>query len=467
MNVFTWTVKDILKASKGTLLTGTDNIVCQNISIDSRKIEKSGLYIAIKGKKHDGHTFIRDVIDRGALCVMAEKKFGDTFDIKKIIQMGVSLVLVENTTKALGDLAAFNRKRSNVKLIAITGSNGKTTTRAITESVISKKFNTLATSGNFNNEIGLPLTLLRLNSGHKCAVVELGMNRPGEISYLSKISSPDIGIITNIGYAHLEGAGGIKGVAKAKKELLYEIDSKGTAILNADDMELLKAGKETGVNTFFYGFSKDSDITAKTLEMKNSSTDFSLVTPIGKIFVSVKIPGLFMVKNALAAASAGYLMGVGLENIKKGIENFIPEVSRMKVIKTESEINIIDDTYNANPDSVKEALKTLKLLKGNNCSFAVLGDMYELGKYAEELHYDVGVFAVKSGVTKLYLTGSHASCVAEGALAENMKREDIIIDCQAGLMGKINHDVKSGFWILVKGSRAMKMEKIVRGIVSG
>ena len=399
------------------------------------------------------------------MCVIAEEKYADLFDIKKIKQMGVSLILVENTTKALGDLAAFNRKRSKVKLIAITGSNGKTTTRAITESIISKKFNTLATSGNFNNEIGLPLTLLRLNSTHKCAVVELGMDKPGEIAYLSKISAPDIGVITNIGYAHLEGVGGIEGVLKAKKELLYEIDSKGTAILNADDTALLCAGKEININTLFYGFSKKSDITAESLEIAKYTTSFKLITPSGKVPVLIKSPGLFMVKNALAAASAGYIMGVDLENIKKGIENFIPEVSRMKIIKTKSGLNIIDDTYNANPDSVKEAVKTLKLLKGNNCGFVVLGDMCELGKYAEKLHYDVGAFiAANSGITKLYLTGDHAVDIAKGALSENMKEDNINIDCKDALVKKIIQDIKPGCWILVKGSLVMKMAEIVNNL---
>ena len=270
---------------------------------------------------------------------------------------------VKNTTKALGDLACFHRKRANASVVAITGSNGKTTTREMTATVARQRFATLSSQGNFNNEIGLPLTLLKLNHGHKWAVVELGMNAPGEIARLGEICMPDIGVITNIGPAHLEGVGSIEGVMRAKGEILDKIKAGGTAVLNSDDHRVMHLAGKTSSDVIFYGISGETTIRAEAIVEKDLCTSFRLALPEETIGIDLKIPGIFMVSNALAAAAVGYKLGLSAKEIKAGLEDFKPIGQRMNILHTSAGINLIDDTYNANLASMEAALKTLITLK--------------------------------------------------------------------------------------------------------
>ena len=458
-----WTTAEILEATKGDLLCGSIKHTFEGVSIDSRTISANELFIAIKGDVHDGHSFVSDVIAGGVrgLVISNDKDFdtaGADWQNKDIV-----CVVVNDTTKALGDLASFNRRRTNVSVVAITGSNGKTTTKEMTASVVSTRYKILSTKGNYNNEIGLPLTLLDLKSSHQWAVLELGMNRPGEIDRLSEICIPDIGVITNIGSAHLEGLGSIEGVMNAKGELLKRIKPEGTAVLNADDSRAFYLAAKTSREVFYFGLSKDARIRALDINETAAGISFTLALPEERISIKLRVHGGFMVSNALAAASVGYIIGLSLEEIKAGLEYFQPVKGRVNIFDIRG-VHIIDDTYNANPDSMEVAIKTLNLLKGKNRGIFVAGDMFELGRYSESMHREIGSLSARSNIAKLYITGEFAEAVANGAIGEDKNSMDIFIGSREEILEDLKKWLLPGDWVLVKGSRAMGMEKIVEGL---
>lgn len=460
-----WKTDDILNATLGDVVCGKGRDVFSNISIDSRNISDNNLFVAIIGERHDGHDFLLDVLAAGVSgCIIAEKKL-NALPVSEWETRNITCIAVKDTTAALGDLARFQRRRSSASVIAITGSSGKTTTRRIVSSVMAQKFETVSTIGNFNNEIGLPLTLFQLSRHHEQAVVELGMNHFGEIKKLARIAEPDVGIITNIGPAHLEGVGSVDGVMKAKGELLPEIKKTGLAILNADDERILKLADQAATPVLFYGLSEKADVTARDIETNAAGTTFTLVLPEETISVRVSAPGTFMVLNALAAAAAGYHAGVSILEIKAGIEAFQPGRGRMNTIEKNG-IHIIDDTYNANPDSMKSAIHTLLALKKKNRGFVVLGDMLELGDYADILHREIGERVSTSDITRLYITGSYSDAVKKGALDGNMATDNIITGTHAEILEHLKTDLTAGDWVLVKGSRGMKMETIIQGLIN-
>jgi UDP-N-acetylmuramoyl-tripeptide--D-alanyl-D-alanine ligase len=460
-NRILWTTADILEATGGEFICGDLNYGFSGISIDSRSILADELYVAIKGEIHDGHSFAEDVIRQGISGLVIHKEKLKDLPIHEWEKNTTICLAVNNTTKALGDLASFHRKRANVPVVAITGSNGKTTTREMTAAVVGQRFPTLASRENFNNEIGLPLTLLKLDHGHKCAVVELGMNAPGEIARLAEICMPDIGVITNIGPAHLEGVGSIEGVMHAKGELLDKIKAGGTAVLNADDHRVLHLAEKASANVIFFGLSDEATSRAEAILETDRGISFTLVLPEETITIGLKIPGIFMVSNALAAAAVGYKLGLSAKDIKTGLEDFKPAGGRMNILHTDRGINLIDDTYNANPGSMEAALKTLSTLKKNNRGIFIAGDMFELGKHAKSMHETVGAMAASSNISKLYATGEFAISVADGAILGGMKSKNIFIGNKKEILNDLPGYLKTGDWVLVKGSRAMGMEEIV------
>ncbi len=464
MQPLPWTIQDILDATGGSLLCGSNAAYFSGISIDSRNISQKDLFVAIAGKNHDGHGFIRDTVQNGIRGFLVNLSAAPKLPVNEWTASGISCVAVDDTTFSLGDLASYQLKRSKSSVVAITGSNGKTTTREMTASVVEKKFSTLSTHGNFNNEIGLPLTLFKLSDSHQWAVLELGMNRPGEISRLASICTPDVGVITNIGPAHLEGVGSIEGVMNAKGELLDEIKQGGTAILNTDDPRVHQLSKKTSRNIILFGLSENASIRGRSIRNVGLGLSFSLSTPDGSIDINLNMPGDFMVSNALAAAAVGYHLGLSLDEIKDGLEKFIPVKGRMNILTTKQGIHIIDDTYNANPESMKASIKTLMSLKNGKNSFLVTGDMNELGEEADSLHKNIGSLAAKLEVTKLYASGKFAEAVAEGAETEAMNPERIFIGTKEEIIKDLMNHLKPGDWVLIKGSRAMEMEKIVQGL---
>lgn len=458
-----WNTAHILKSVGGILLSGNPDTVFSGISIDSRTISANDFFIAIEGEVHDGHLFTRDVIAKGVQGLMiSEKKIGN-LPCEEWKKQGISCIAVKDTIRALGDLAAYRRKSSGVSLVAVTGSNGKTTVRQMLSSIFSIKYRILSTKGNFNNEIGLPLTLLELEPEHEWAVVELGMNRPGEIRRLARICQPDIGIITNIGPAHLEGLGSLEAVARAKGELLEEMSSRGIAVLSADDPACTDLAEQTVQETITFGFAEEAQVKAVSKKRQGKNISFIMEISPEMVPVDLRSPAEFMISNALAAAAAAYGADFSPKMIARGLSYFRPVEGRMNIYKSSRGFHIIDDTYNANPASVKAALRTLALVKQGR-GIAVLGDMLELGRQTDSLHKEIGMFCAASGIEKLFLTGSFAETVAEEARKNGMNRSNICIAGKEEILAELKRILQAGDWVLIKGSRGMKMEVIPEGL---
>jgi UDP-N-acetylmuramoyl-tripeptide--D-alanyl-D-alanine ligase len=340
----------------------------------------------------------------------------------------------------------------------------------MTAAVLRRRFSTLATKGNFNNHIGMPLTLLQLRPEHEWAVLELGMNHPGEIRTLGNICLPDIGIITNVAAAHIEGLGSIEGVARAKGELLQTIRTGGTAIINGEDPHVQQLvsrpfSKDHLQQVLRFGFGENMDIRADSLHDTGNGTRFTLQLPDEHIDVHLKLPGTFMVLNALAAAGAGYVCGVSTPDIRMGLEQFTGVPGRMHIIQTPCGIHIIDDTYNANPGSMQAAITTLTTLRQLHNGFLVVGDMYELGHESAKQHARIGQLAALQGVSGLFITGRFADEVAEGARNAGLSPERIFIGSKDAIVKQLICHLKTGDWLLIKGSRAMAMETMVQKLI--
>jgi UDP-N-acetylmuramoyl-tripeptide--D-alanyl-D-alanine ligase len=459
-----WTVNEILKATGGELLCGGKEQRFETVGIDSRSISTGDVFVALVGTVHDGHRFIKDVLQRGVAGLVVDRQKAKHLPLAQWQAQGVACMGVADTTRALGDLAAFHRRRADAAVIAITGSNGKTTTRQMTAEVVARKFNTLATVGNYNNQIGVPLTLLRLRPEHRWAVVELGTNRPGEIARLAEICAPDIGVITNIGPAHLEGLGSLDGVMREKAQLIAHLKAGGKAVLNADDRRVLRIATQTNREVLLFGRSENARIRATAVSETMAGISFNLDLPQESLRVDLKVPGQFMVINALAAAAVGHLLGLSAADLKGGLEKFKPAWGRMNIFQTINGIHIIDDTYNANPESMSAAIAILKSLGAGHRSILVAGDMLELGKQTEAFHRQAGGRAAAAGISRLWATGDFAGAVAAGARDAGMKAEQIFTGSQEQVLGKLQKSLQPGDWVLVKGSRGARMDRVVNGL---
>jgi UDP-N-acetylmuramoyl-tripeptide--D-alanyl-D-alanine ligase len=460
-----FTVKELLQATAGRLLCGKMQQRFAGISIDSRSITPQDLFVAIRGERHDAHDFVESVVLNGVKGLIIQQGSEGRFPLSQWSSSGLVCIKVEDTTQALGGIGAFHRNRSDISMVTITGSNGKTTTRAMTTAVVSQRFQTHATQGNLNNEIGLPLTLLGLTPRHQVAVVEIGMNHPGEIARLADICIPDVGVITNVAPAHLEGLGSIEAVKEAKGELLDKIHPQGTAILNADDPKVMELAQKVTNRLILFGSKPNAAIRSYGLEEKEGLIQFELVLPGERISVTLPTPGRFMVDNALAAAAVGYQLGLSAQEIKQGLETFTPVHGRLNLLTIEPSIHIIDDTYNANPGSMKAAIQTWRTLKKHHRGILILGDMLELGQQSETLHYELGTLAAQAGPSRLYVTGNFAAAVAEGALAAGMDSEMIFNGIYTDIIEDLMRQIRPQDWLLVKGSRGMAMERIINGLI--
>ena len=459
-----WSVDDILTATGGSFIGGDPQQRFGRISIDSRTITARDAFVAIQGEVHDGHTFIQEVVGRGVRGLIVH--YRRISDLEAVLRPhgGIVGVAVADTTRALGDLGAYHRRRSPGAVIAITGSNGKTSTRRMTAAIASRRFTVLEPARNLNNQIGVPLTLLQLEPRHQWAVLELGTNRPGEIARLSEICTPDIGVITNIGPAHLEGLGSLEGVLREKSALLAGLKAGGRAVLNADDPRLRPLARESGTEALLFGLEADAIVRADHIRETARGIVFDLRLAGHRTQVLLHAFGRFMVHNALAAAAVGHALGLSLADIRQGLEAFTPVYGRMCVTTLAGGIQLIDDTYNANPASMEGAIATLNRLRGSARSLLVLGDMRELGPGAGALHQEVGGLAARSGVFKLLVCGDFAADVATGARRGGMAAADIVMGSQAEIQAALLLELKAGDWVLVKGSRAMGMEAIVQAM---
>ena len=450
-----------MEATRGELLCGDVRRPFSGVSIDSRNISADHLFVAIAGEVYDGHKFTSNVVDQGVGGLVISRHKAGQMPIADWKSNNIACIAVEDTTRALGDMAAFNRLRSHASVVAITGSNGKTTTRRMTTLVVSRQYDTLTAVGNFNNDIGLPLTLLGLSTGHQWAILELGTNNPGEIARLAQICTPDIGVLTNIGPAHLEGLGSIEGVMQEKGDLLKSLGRGGKAILNADDPRVVQLASKSNAEVILYGLSREASIRAEDVHETEHTVSFTLILAGESISVHLNSPGRFMVSNALAAAAVGHQIGLSCETVKTGLEAFKPVSGRMNITHMSGGIHLIDDTYNANPESMKAAFATLDTMRAGARGVVVIGDMLELGVQAKTLHREVGALAARSTISRLYAYGEFAADVTAAARDEGLPPTDTFEGSHDEIVEDLKDWLQPGDWLLVKGSRGMAMEKVV------
>jgi UDP-N-acetylmuramoyl-tripeptide--D-alanyl-D-alanine ligase len=458
-----FSVHEVLTATGGSLLNGLshEGIRFEGISTDSRQCSPGNLFVALQGENFDGHNYLDQAIQKGAAGLLVHRRAEKT-------SHDLPVILVPDTLWALGDLAQFWRRKFSPTILAITGSSGKTTTKEMAAAILGRGRKILKTEGNYNNLIGLPLTLFNLKHDHTMAILELGTNRHGEIARLTRIAAPGIGLITNIGPAHLEGFINLAGVAEEKKDLFVNMPEEGTIIINHDDPFLRTSGDAWAGRRISFGLKEGADVGAEKITYRHEQgTGFTL--RIGKEHqeVSMPIAGEHQVVNALAAAASAWAAGATIEDISQGLTSFSPVPGRTEIIPLNNGAFVINDTYNANPASVGEAIKTLKTLRGNGRSVVVLGDMLELGDKVEIWHQKIGGLLADTGVNRVYLRGRFSGATAAGASKQGLPASSVILREDPE---EIAHDilsyVKNGDWILVKGSRRMKMEAIVEMIVS-
>ena len=458
-----FTAKRVAQATDGAMLAGDPDTVFHGITTDSRQVSEGNLFVALRGDKFDGHDFALMARKWGAIGILVhdETKIKSTEEYK-----GVTVISVADTLMALGDLAQDYRKSFTVPVIGLTGSSGKTTTKEMMAAIIGRVKNILATEGNLNNLVGLPQTIFRITRDHELAILEMGTNTRGEIKRLTQIAAPDIGLITNVGPAHLAGFGSVDIVREEKGDLFLNMNPAGTAIVNLDDEAVrTAAGRWTGKRITF-GMSLDADVTAKDIEKNGArGVRFNLVIGDQVSKVEMKIVGIHHVYNALAAAAAARAAGMDCRMIAEGLAAFQPVSGRMQMIKLQNCAFVLDDSYNANPASVREALMTLKDLKNHHSGYVFLGDMLELGAAADEMHRKIGILMATIGVNAVFLQGDFSAVTATGAQEGGMPRQNIFfLSADEDGMPYLKKHLKKGDWVLVKGSRRMKMEKIVAQI---
>jgi len=434
----------------GVRLEGTDAEFSRVVT-DTRQLEAGDLFVALKGDRFDGHDYVQRSLSLGAVGAM----------VSRPIEGGCAQIAVDDTLTGLQAYAASWRQDFSIPFVAVTGSTGKTTTKQILAALFAARGPVLATEGNLNNHIGVPLTLLKLRREHRTAIIEMGANHAGEIAQLAAYAKPDVGIVTQAGDAHLEGFGSREGVAKAKGELFAALDG-GVAVINADDpyaplWQMLAAR----ASVLSFGFSESADIRAEALvgvpEHSPAATAFTLITPQGSARVELPLPGRHNVANALAATAAAIAIGLNLEEIAAGLARVAPVAGRLAWSQTREGARLLDDSYNANPTSLRAALELLAGLPGERR--LVLGDMRELGADAAQLHEDAGRAARAIGIEQLYTLGPLARHAAEGFGAKAMA-----FDAVDSLVETLREGLQPGVTVLVKGSRGARMERVVAAL---
>ncbi len=458
-----FSLEEVLAATGGRLISGRGGKTICGISTDSRNIEQGNLFIALQGENFDGHAFVQKAVDAGAAGVIVH-------DISRINPEAAGttacVVEVKDTLKALGDLAQAYRRRFSFPVIGLTGSSGKTTTKEMLSCILRLERKVLATEGNFNNLIGLPHTIFRMTARHEIAVLEMGTNTRGEIRRLTQIAEPDVGVITNVGPAHLEGFGTVDVVGEEKGDLFLNMCPSGTAVVNLDDEAVCRVADRWSGRRVTFSMSASADVSVGDIRKNGAKgTTFNLLISGGTYKVDMKVAGLHNIYNAMAAAATAVACGISPESIRQGLTMFQAVGGRMEIIKLKNGAYLINDAYNANPASVREALLTLKDLKNAHNAFVFLGDMLELGEAAREMHRRVGMLLATIGVTAVFLQGEFAEITAAGALGGGLSDEQIFFlrDVEESI-AHLKRQLRKGDWILVKGSRRMQMDRIVARI---
>lgn len=429
----------------------------RSVSTDTRTIQTGALFFALQGERFDGHKFTAAAVESGAVCCVVSQN--------EEVDPGLPVIEVENTLTAMQDLAAGYRARFHIPVIGITGSVGKTSTKEMIASVLKQRYRTHMTKGNFNNEIGLPLTTFDLMKEDEMMVLEMGMSHFGEISRLTRIAKPDTAVITNIGVSHMEHLGSREGIKKAKFEILEGLQMDGTVILNGDDDLLWDARGEVEFETLYYGIqNKGCDLNAYDIRTYSDSSEFTCKIDGEEYKFVIGVPGVHHIYNALAAILTGLRYNVEIEEIQKGIRLFQPSGLRQTIIEL-PDYRVIRDCYNASPASMQSGLSVLALTNTEGRRVACLGDMLELGEISEAAHREVGRLAAKYGVDCLLTVGENAHFIARGAEEAGMNPADIHeFDDNESLCSRLPQLLKKNDVILVKGSRGMRLEEIADAI---
>lgn len=445
------TLENISRVCKGKLFgKNIPNTEAACVVIDSRKIEPGGIFIATKGERADGHDFIPKVAEAGALGIICEKM---------LYECRVPFILVENSFQALKDIAEFYREQLTLPVVGITGSVGKTSTKEMIAGVLSRQFKVWKTEGNFNNEIGLPLTVLGIRKEHQAAVLEMGISDFGEMHRLSKIAKPDICVMTNIGQCHLENLGSREGILKAKSEIFDFMNPKGRVIVNGDDDLLCGLKKRGAGKVIHFGLQPGNDVFASDVMSRGLLGTQAVIHMDLEVFpVEIPLPGAHMVYNALAAAAVGKYLGLNREQIREGIAEVKAVGGRSNVLALQ-EYTVIDDCYNANPVSMKAAIDLLAMALGRKV--AVLGDMFELGGKEEEMHAQVGAYAADKGIDMIICVGRLSRFMYEEAAKTGSRSRAFYFETREEMQSKLKHMLQPGDNVLVKASHGMQFEKVV------
>lgn len=449
------TLDDVLKATSGTLKNKGPAVQFKGVCIDSRIVRPGEVFVAIKGVHFDGNDFVGEAVAKGAPAVVTASPAP--------VSDGISIVEVKDTVDALGDIASWWRNQFKAPCVAITGSNGKSTTKEMAASIASCRGAVLKTEGNFNNLIGLPLTVFRWEKKHDVAVLELGMNASGEIRRLTQVARPDVGLITNITAAHLEKLHSVEGVAQAKGELFEAMDSGSTAIINDEDPWVKKMGAKFKGRKISFGMQNTSDVKFLHMDSRGlDDTELKFAVNSREYKIKVPLPGTHNVMNALGAIAIGVALGIEVDEMLDRLVGFHPMAMRFERVQLSNGVCLVNDSYNANPQSMRAAFRTVGAAKRAGRFIAVLGDMLELGEQSETLHQEVGAAAVESGVQVLFVFGNFAGEFSKGAQGRGMKKKEVREYDDIDALGKaVEKEARAGDVILVKGSRGMRMERIV------
>lgn len=456
-------LNEFLNAINGKLYYCSNIDIIENVSIDSRTIKKGDLFIPLKGERFDGHDFISLALKKGAVGFLTERK-NNEFLNDLINEFSDKLVIIEasNTLKSLQELALHCRRKLKSKVVGVTGSSGKTSTKDMLANICSCNFKTVYSASSFNNEIGVPLTILGAKEDTEVIIVEMAMRGMGQINELAKIALPDIGIITNIGRAHFEFLGSEEKIAEAKSELIYSISDNGTIVLNRDDKWFCKFKSLVKSKTITYGIYNSSDVTAENVKIIDGLPSFDFKYKDSYVRINLPFLGLHNVYNALAAGAAALAMGLSLEEIRAGLQKNRLSEMRMQVLEMANGSVLLNDVYNANPDSMREALGILSEVAGKKRKIAVLGDMLELGEISGDSHLEVGRLVKNSGVDILVTVGEKSELIAEGAEEERDSCVKIYkFNTTNEAVDFLAKNIEPDDIILIKASRAMHFENIV------
>jgi len=468
--MLTLPVQTLVEETGGELVCGRLETMVNGVSIDTRTLEPGAVFVALEGEHVDGVDFVPAAIESGARAVIVARHLSADHPALRVAQdAGVAVVRVNDAVAALQSLASYHRARLHCQVIGVTGSTGKTTTKDFLDAVLSARFRTVSTTGNQNNELGVPLTILRAGAQTDVLIVEMGMRGIGQIARLAQIAQPRAGLVTNVGMSHIEILGTQESVASAKGELVRAVPAEGAVFLNGDDAysDLLAEAAEAPVTR--YGLSDPCDVRAEHVSMDASShASFTLIAGEDRAVVRVPLPGRHNVYNALAAAAVGHWLGLSAEDIARGLAGAEATAMRMQLFTTADGITVINDAYNANPVSMRAALDTLAALRVGGRRVAVLGDMAELGSLTEVAHFEIGEYLAGLGLDALVTVGPRAVRIAEGARAKGMDPTSVrsVDEPESAASYLVGEVLEPSDAVLVKASRVMELERVVEGIVN-